>query len=135
MDSVCSLDEQEKRKDKNKPYYGKWQFPCGKIEEHENYEEGAIRELLEETGIKREIKELEYIITHRFQNITCKIYMTRLYKEKPEHKEKNKMSEWRKIGYRELRSYTMTPSIEKYKKEIIKELEKEEFYGTPPKNY
>ena len=58
--------------------------------------------------------------------------MVRLYKEKPKLLEEGKMSEWRKIENKELKTYKMTPSIEKYKDIIIKELEKEEYFGTPP---
>jgi len=125
----CWISE---RIDRNKPYYKKWQFPGGKVEEYETYKEGAIRELLEETGIKREKGELEFIVTDKYEGITCQIYMIRLYKEKPKLLEEGKMSEWRKIENKELKTYKMTPSIEKYKDIIIKELEKEEYFGTPP---
>nr|CAG8584832.1 13358_t:CDS:2 [Entrophospora candida] len=124
-----------KRTNKKKPYYKLWQFPGGKVEEYETYKEGAIRELQEETGIKRDKKELEYIFTDRYEGITCQIFMIRLYKEKPQHLEKEKMTEWRKIENKELESYKMTPSIEKNKDLIIKELNKEEIFGTPPKEY
>ena len=38
----------------------------------------------------------------------------------------------KRIENKELKTYKMTPSIEKYKDIIIKELEKEEYFGTPP---
>ena len=44
-------------KRKNEPYAGKWAFPGGKIEHGEHISEAAIRELLEETGIKAKFEK------------------------------------------------------------------------------
>ncbi len=42
-------------KRKNDPFKDKWALPGGFLEETENLEEGAKRELLEETGVKVEV--------------------------------------------------------------------------------
>ena len=52
-----------------------WQYPGGKVEENETYRQGAIRELEEETGIKKNKTDLKYIMTHRFEKITCKVFL------------------------------------------------------------
>jgi 8-oxo-dGTP diphosphatase len=48
-------------KRKNAPYKGQWAFPGGYVEENETVEKAAVRELLEETGIK--IKKVEQFYT------------------------------------------------------------------------
>ncbi len=67
-------------RDEEGPFYGKWEFPGGNIEEGETPEEAIIREVEEEVGIKvskpfrldskREEFDTKSIIffTHLFQN-------------------------------------------------------------------
>jgi len=53
----------------NEPYAGKWAFPGGKIELGEHVSDAAMRELLEETGIKSEFKEhLGSVSEHLIEN-------------------------------------------------------------------
>lgn len=61
----------------------------------------------EETGIKKKETELRYITTHRFEGITCKIFIIRTEKE-PELKEPKEMSKWIKIKPEELKNYNMS---------------------------
>ena len=43
------------------PQFGLWNLPCGFLENDETVEEGAIREVLEETGAKVEIEYLHSV--------------------------------------------------------------------------
>ena len=47
----------------NPEYQGRWQLPGGKLDQKETAKKGAIRELFEETGIKREELEKLKMIT------------------------------------------------------------------------
>jgi len=112
-----------KRINPEKIYHNNWQYPGGKIEKNEEYKEGAIRELAEETGIIKLKRELEHILTDKYEGIICKIYITTLKEnEKPELKEPTEMTKWKEIEPEELRNYIMTPSIEKNKEQIIRRL-------------
>jgi 8-oxo-dGTP diphosphatase len=41
----------------HRPKYDDWSFPKGKLEDGESWEEGALREVEEETGLKCELGE------------------------------------------------------------------------------
>ncbi len=41
----------------HRPRYGDWSFPKGKLEDGESWEEGALREVEEETGLRCELGE------------------------------------------------------------------------------
>jgi 8-oxo-dGTP diphosphatase len=49
----------------HRPKYDDWSFPKGKLEEGESWEEGALREVEEETGLRCELGE-ELGRTHYF---------------------------------------------------------------------
>nr|CAG8539924.1 1507_t:CDS:2 [Entrophospora candida] len=121
-----------RRENMNKVYYGLYQYPGGGKEDNESFKEAAIRELEEETGIERNIEDLEYVTTHKWKNngqeCKTKVYLVRLFRiigERPEVREPNNIKEWIKIDYKNLRHYKMTPTIEYDKEKIIKSLEKE----------
>nr|CAG8573536.1 12153_t:CDS:2 [Entrophospora candida] len=121
-----------RRENMNKVYYGLYQYPGGGKEDGESFKEAAIRELEEETGIERNIEDLEYVTTHKWKNngqeCKTKVYLVRLFRiigERPEVREPNNIKEWIKIDYKDLRHYKMTPTIEYDKEKIIKSLEKE----------
>lgn len=52
------------RRDENKNWELKWEITAGSILKNETIEEGAIRELKEETGIEIEEKDLHFIDTY-----------------------------------------------------------------------
>src|SRR5207237_1925047 len=95
------------RTNPNKIYYGLYQYPGGKVEENETYRQGAIRELEEEMGIRKNKTDLQYILTHRFEKITCKVFMVET-EEIPKQKEPMEMSQWEEIEAEELKDYHMT---------------------------
>jgi 8-oxo-dGTP pyrophosphatase MutT (NUDIX family) len=52
----------------HRPKYDDWSFPKGKLEDGESWEEGAVREVEEETGLRctigREIGRTRYAVLH-----------------------------------------------------------------------
>ena len=65
------------------PYKGKFNFPGGKIEEHENHLESAYRELFEETGITKNDVELHPFIDFTWHPVSMKmdVFIGRLKNE------------------------------------------------------
>jgi 8-oxo-dGTP diphosphatase len=52
----------------HRPKYDDWSFPKGKLEGHESWEEAAVREVEEETGLRCEVGDLvgstRYFVLH-----------------------------------------------------------------------
>jgi 8-oxo-dGTP diphosphatase len=64
----------------HRPKYDDWSFPKGKLEEGESWEEGALREVEEETGLRCEVGEelgrTHYVVLQgpkevRYYRMTC----------------------------------------------------------------
>ena len=64
----------------HRPKYDDWSFPKGKLEDDETWEEGALREVEEETGLRCEIGEevgrTHYLVLQgpkevRYYRMTC----------------------------------------------------------------
>jgi 8-oxo-dGTP diphosphatase len=64
----------------HRPKYDDWSFPKGKLEADETWEQGAVREVEEETGLRCEIGEelgrTHYVVLHgpkevRYYRMTC----------------------------------------------------------------
>jgi ADP-ribose pyrophosphatase YjhB (NUDIX family) len=55
------------------PNYGEWSFPGGVIELGETSKECAIREALEETGLKIEILDVVTVVDREFRDVQEKI--------------------------------------------------------------
>ena len=47
---------------------GSWEFPGGKVEPNETFEQAAVRECFEETGLAIEINRLIYETMHSYQH-------------------------------------------------------------------
>ena len=62
------------RRSGSKSHPHKWEVTCGSILSGESVEEGAIRELLEETGIERKAEELKPIYVHVDDKRHCIYY-------------------------------------------------------------
>jgi 8-oxo-dGTP diphosphatase len=64
---------------------GFWEFPGGKRESHESFEECLRRELKEELGIEIDIHELVESITHHYpeKTVTLKFFRCRLKEHEP----------------------------------------------------
>lgn len=64
----------------SEPHRGKWSYPAGYLEFDEKPEEGAIRELAEETGLRAEKEELELVSTihleHPDKYVVGNVYST-----------------------------------------------------------
>jgi len=64
----------------HRPKYDDWSFPKGKLEDGESWEDGAVREVEEETGLRctvgREIGRTHYVVLQgpkevRYYEMTC----------------------------------------------------------------
>jgi 8-oxo-dGTP diphosphatase len=64
----------------HRPAYGDWSFPKGKLEDGETWEEAAVREVEEETGLRctigEELGRTHYIVLRgpkevRYYRMTC----------------------------------------------------------------
>ncbi len=56
------------RRKPEKSLGGYWEFPGGKVEDRESYEESLLRELIEELNLKVEIKEHFFDTVHHYDN-------------------------------------------------------------------
>ena len=81
------------------PYKGMYNFVGGKVEDGEDNDEAAYRELYEETGISREDIKLDHFMDinyFKYEN-NLQVYYGILEKDVKLIEEKNKL-EWVKIG-------------------------------------
>lgn len=92
-----------------------WTFPKGHIEEGENETEAMTREVMEETGMLVEIKDIlpnmKYLDGNG-RSISLKMFLTMFVQNKPENKTGDEKVEWiplegvvRKLSYQNLREY------------------------------
>lgn len=61
------------RRKPNKALGGYWEFPGGKVEPNENYEETLHRELAEELGMKVDVKEHFVTVLHEYEKFTIEL--------------------------------------------------------------
>ena len=56
---------------------GRWEFPGGKVHDHENHFEALRREIFEELDAVVEVGELMHTITHRYPEKTVELFFYR----------------------------------------------------------
>ncbi len=59
------------------PLAGYWEFPGGKIEQHETPEQAAVRECLEETGLSVQVEQPLAEVEHRYAHGTVRLHFLR----------------------------------------------------------
>lgn len=104
---------------------GTWTMPGGKLEFGESFEDGAIRETLEETGIR--IKELEVLcvnndISDKAHFITIGL-IAKEYEGEPKVMEPDKITEWNWFSFDTLPENLYFPSSK-----IIRNYNESKFY-------
>jgi 8-oxo-dGTP diphosphatase len=65
---------------------GLWEFPGGKREAHETFEDCLVRELQEELGVKVSVGELFASVTHSYpeRTVALKFFLCRLVRGEPQ---------------------------------------------------
>jgi len=103
---------------------GTWTMPGGKLEYGESFEEGAIRELMEETGIK--LKSLKVICVNNDMNEHAHFVTIGLFsddfKGEPKVMEPDEITEWRWFDLNNLPSPIYFPSkkvLENYREGVF----------------
>ncbi|MBC8501453.1 MAG: NUDIX domain-containing protein [Nanoarchaeota archaeon] len=103
---------------------GTWTMPGGKLEYGESFEEGAIRELMEETGIK--LKSLKVICVNNDMNEHAHFVTIGLFsddfKGEPKVMEPDEITEWRWFDLNNLPSPIYFPSkkvLDNYKEGVF----------------
>ena len=86
-----------------KKCYGKWNFPAGHLDFNESLEQGAIREIKEETGCDVELKGVCYIANRILEDDLCVmiVFNAKLIKEKIEY-DKEEILDVKWIDYDEI---------------------------------
>ncbi len=113
-----------KRINKEKPLYGKYSCPGGKMEENETQEQACSRELLEETNltIKENDKSLKYIQTNEYSdnrdgyvNTKRIVHLYELeHSGNPVNTEPQNHEGWRKFILGEIIEKEIIDSVQKY---------------------
>jgi 8-oxo-dGTP diphosphatase len=104
---------------------GTWTMPGGKLEYQENFEEGAFREVLEETGIK--LKNIKIICINNDKNehahfITISMLSTD-FEGEAKVMEPDEITEWRWFASKELPKNIYPPS-----KKVLENFKEKKFY-------
>lgn len=101
-----------------RPEKNDWTFPKGHVEEGETEIDTMTREILEETGVLVEIKnilpDIEYL-DNNGQNVLVKMLLTIFAKDKPENKMGDEQVKWipidevaQKLSYQNLKEYFLS---------------------------
>ncbi len=108
---------------------GEWSLPGGKLEWGETFEDGAIREVLEETGIK--IKNTQVISVHNCKNQFAHFMtvglLTHEWSGEARVMEPDEMTEWQWFSLKDLPSPRYFPSFE-----VIENYLEKKFYIKRP---
>ncbi|APC97357.1 8-oxo-dGTP diphosphatase MutT [Francisella frigiditurris] len=101
-------------------YSGFWEFPGGKVEENESYEECIKREIFEEVGIIAQELELlekkDYINKYNI-HIFLEFYLITKYEGLPKAKEGQKL---KLVNIYDLNKYNILPASESVIEKLIK---------------
>jgi 8-oxo-dGTP diphosphatase len=104
---------------------GKWTMPGGKLNFGETFEEGAAREVLEETGIK--LKNVKVICVNQDIIETAHFITIGLFAEEfegePQVMEPDEITEWKWFDLKELPSPMYFPSAK-----VLENYNRKEFY-------
>ncbi len=110
---------------------GTWTMPGGKLEIGEGFEEGAFREVMEETGIK--LKDVKVMALNNDINeyahfVTVGMFCDN-FEGEPRVMEPDEITEWRWFGLNEIPENIFSPS-----KKVLENYKAGEFYLRPKKN-
>ncbi len=103
---------------------GTWTIPGGKLNFGETFEEGAIREVLEETGIKMNKVKVICVNNDKIENVHFVTIglLSEDFQGEPEIKEPDEITEWKWFDLSNLPSPLYFPSekvLENYKNKVF----------------
>ena len=105
------------RRPEGKPLAGLWEFPGGKIEPGESAEAAAIRECLEETGIRVEAVLHISSIGHEYDHAAVALEFIACRPVENDHAHPNEPFRW--VPRAELAKYEFPPANAEILKELI----------------
>jgi len=117
---ICNDEVLICRRKPEKSLGGYWEFPGGKVEDMESYEESLLRELIEELNLKVEIKQHFLDIVHQYEKSTIELISficetESIVTESTDHDQ----LEWVKV--RDLLNWKLAPADIPIAKELIRE--------------
>jgi 8-oxo-dGTP pyrophosphatase MutT (NUDIX family) len=109
-----------KRIDSSRPFFNFWQCPGGKVDNGESPKEGAIRELLEETGLTISPSRLKWLgrNTRKFPDgspyLAHNYHLKLSSKEVPTQTEPHKSSPWKLVPKSKITQLQLIPGLKDY---------------------
>lgn len=92
------------------PAIGKWEFPGGKVNNDESYEDAIKREILEEIGIEVDVKKYLDDYVQVYENRTIHLYLYHCVSKSGVININSEHSEYALVDFEEIGNYDLAPA-------------------------